>query len=187
MRGSMRKALVTVMAAASVATTMAAPSVTRPMPGTAAAPQRSGTIIGSGDISGNLPCGLAPDCAAWLQSGCDPALAGHDPAWLTSIVDVSDLADGTTRRVLSTRRTLWRSGVYIQLWRGNCDEIGECASTRWSPSTEPWRDWDRPLGCHRAEIPPSRWAWGDPLIIPRRARWMTISASSAVNTVWTLR
>src|SRR5687768_11010259 len=62
-------------------------------------PLRSGTIIGGPDTMGSAPCGLTAECAAWLQSGCSPALAGRDPALHTSIVDVADLADGTTPRV----------------------------------------------------------------------------------------
>src|SRR5688500_13131207 len=68
-------------------------------------PLRSGRIVGGPDTTGSAPCGLAPDCVAWLQSGCNPALAGRDPALHTSIVDVSDLADGTTRRVLEYGKT----------------------------------------------------------------------------------
>ena len=190
MRRSLWKALVAMVAAATVATTMAAPSVARPMPGTAATAQRSGRIIGSGDIGWNLPCGLAPDCAAWLQSGCHPALAGRDPAWMTSIVNVSALADGKTGRFLTHRNTVLWSGVRFQFWRGNCGELGECVSTNLGERT-PGSGYglDGPLGCHWAEVGSgsSGSSAAVHFVIPRRAKWMTISASSAVNTEWTLR
>src|SRR5688572_29422280 len=80
------------------------------LPSTAVAEQvHSGTIVGgfftfgpssdcrSESIQHWCPgCQLVPDCLAWLESRCDPALVGHDAAWMTSIEDVAALADGLT-------------------------------------------------------------------------------------------
>jgi hypothetical protein len=150
---------------------------------TAAAPDqkplRSGTIEGgtgvhtgqdpSGPPSENVDrsgCQYALDCLAWVQSGCDPALAGHDPALTASIVDVGDLADGRTRRswhMVGPPSIGPFKGVYpgavIQLWRQNCTEI------------------------HHAK----RHANSTPFRIPTRARWMTVSGdATTVHLSWTL-
>ena len=120
----------------SVALGNAEPSAAGPQP------VRSGTILGGTgvELGGGQPwenpaaersgCEYAVDCLAWLHSGCNPALAGHDPVLTASIVDVSDLADGRTRRSLRMTAPkippwgLW-PGVVIQLWRQNCTEIHE--------------------------------------------------------------
>jgi hypothetical protein len=105
-------------------------------------PLRSGTIEGGAgvELAGGQPweqpaaersgCEYAVDCLAWAQSGCSPALAGHDPALTASIVDVRSLADGRTPRVLRmTAPTIppWGlyPGVVIQFWRQDCTEIPE--------------------------------------------------------------
>src|SRR5687767_4540809 len=77
-------------------------------PSTAASPKpaRSGTIEGGTGVifAGEQPagerwgCEYAAECQTWLQSGCNPALAGHDPVPTASIVDVGALADGLTGR-----------------------------------------------------------------------------------------
>lgn len=146
------------------------------------APLRSGTILsGTGlDFGGGEPwenpatersgCQYAMDCLAWLHSGCNPALAGHDPALTASIVDVGDLADGRTRRSLHVsippfpRWPLW-PGAVLQLWRQDCTEIHDPSIG--ADSTCEWND------CQ--------------FLIPTRARWMTVSGLATTEQLsWTL-
>ena len=168
----------------------------------ASAPLRSGTIIGGPDTMGSAPCGVAPDCAAWLQSGCSPALAGRDPALFTSIVDVADLADGTTPRLFEFSKTVLWSGVLLQFWDGSCRQVGDCLGVDTDPADDNW--WlglYAPLGCRSAEIEEARdsynydWEHGTAgllgssfttLEIPRGARWMTVGGSAAVYVTWSL-
>jgi len=129
-------------------------------------PVRSGRIIsGVLTTSPSWECRLVPDCLAWLASDCDPALAGRDPAWLASIVDVGAMADGVTRR------TFWYGeawpagfvpgGMTVELWTAGC----------------------RKLDGHRFwKSPPRQFG----LIIPASARWMTVTANDKVNATWTL-
>ncbi|MDQ3878468.1 MAG: hypothetical protein M3290_09005 [Actinomycetota bacterium] len=97
------------------------------------APVRSGTIV-TGSVSGlvggqPLGCEMAPDCRAWLTSGCDQTLTGRDPALLASIEDVGDLADRTP--VWLFERSLGAAAlVKVQLWRQDCTEIERPRSTR---------------------------------------------------------
>lgn len=171
---------------------MGVPSVASSAPRADAPVLRSGRIVGSGDVGGNLPCSMTPECAAWLQSGCDPALAGRNPAALTSIVDVSRLANGKTRHVLQYRHTLLWSGVRIELWRGNCGKAGECLRPELSdpPTYANWHGLEGLLGCPQAQVRPRTRAgdtwWPMTFVIPRGVKWMTVGASSAVNTEWTL-
>ena len=149
-------------------------------------PVRSGTILGWGatwpamfngeardcqwsewDAGGN------PECLAWLESGCNPALAGREPAVTASIVDVADLADGTTRRAFQWRATSYPGwgvarGVVVQLWRSDCTEI---RSSKWRSLN--WTEWtNRTSTSFR---------------IPRAATWMTVTTNDTALLKWSLR
>lgn len=141
-------------------------------PGAQSSPVRSGTIAGG--LHTTAPshnCGLIPDCVAWLQSGCSPALAGRDPAWLTSIEDVSDLAGGL-QRAFKFRGEAF-STVFIEFWTGDC---GEMRSIRRGSSVAWDSGWTQdPHG-----------GWGTSLSIPAGAKWMTIVANAGAATKWTL-
>lgn len=152
-------------------------------------PVRSGTITGWGAtwvamFNGEARdcqwtewmAGANPECAAWLKSGCNSALAGRDPAVTASIVDISRLADGTTRRVFTWRAIGYPGfgiggGVVVQLWRKDCTEI----------RTSKWRsaEW----------YGPRRWSnrTSTALTIPSSARWMTVTTNDTANLTWTLR
>lgn len=155
------------------------------------APLRSGTILGGAgvELGGGEPweqnaaersgCEYAADCVAWLQSGCDPALAGRDPVLTASIVRVSDLADGSTVRSLALRAPTippWGlfPGVVIQFWRQDCTEI---------PGTK--------LHSLGDQAPCDGYVGGGhgscTFHIPAGATWMTLSAYvTTVDLSWTL-
>lgn len=158
-------------------------------------PLRSGTITGwdvwgwtwaagfdgegqECDRSGWI-AGGNPECSAWLKSGCNPALAGHNPAVTASIVDITNLADGTTPRVFHWRGTSypqWEGGggVVIQLWRKDCTEIG---ASRWRSSYSYYRDY------HLAWTTRTSTTFS----IPSSARWMTVITNDSPTLRWTLR
>ena len=155
-------------------------------------PLRSGTILGGSglELAGQpwenpaterSGCQYALDCLAWLQSGCDPALAGHDPVVTASIVDVGALADGRTTRSLSITAPsvppwgLW-PGAVIQLWRSNCTEVKGAA---WhSIGSDARCDWDPYPTAARCEA----------FRIPVGTKWMTVSGYvTTVRLSWTLR
>ncbi len=154
-------------------------------------PLRTGTIQGGTglEMAGGQPwenpllersgCEYAVDCQAWLRSGCNPALAGVDPAVTASVVDVAGLADGRTPRTLRTTAPtvppwgLWPGGV-VQLWRADCTQlhdakwhtIGSDSRCAWDPHPS--------LRCKAFRIPTS-------------ARWMTITGYvTTVDLTWTL-
>lgn len=149
---------------------------------------RSGTIEGGTglEMAGGQPwenpafersgCEYAVDCQAWLQSGCNPALAGHDPALTTSIVDVRNLADGRTRRSFSTASSMspgW-PGAVIQLWRQNCTEIKDAK-------------WHTIGSDSRCEFHPYPALRCEEFRIPKGAKWMTVSGYvTTVHLSWTL-
>ena len=119
-------------------------------------------------------CQMVPDCVAWLESGCDPALVGREPAVTASIVDVADLADGRTPRSITLSGTGLHWGeVLVQFWRstpGNmypwfdCREIAEASYLTGYPRNSA------------------------PRAIPLGARWMTITTNIDNTTVtWALR
>ncbi len=143
---------------AAVAATLVLPSTVR-----GAEPLRSGTIVG-GLITtgGSHECGLLPDCLVWLAAECDPALAGHDPAWLTSIVDVADLAVDQRTRVFEYES--YFATAYLQFWTDGCTEIDGSRVDSSAP-----RFWTR-----------------KELKIPASARWMTVSGNSGLKLEWTL-
>jgi hypothetical protein len=143
-------------------------------------PLRSGTIVsGTGESPANFwvrgmeGCVGAPACSAWLQSACHPALAAQDPAVHASIVDVADLADDVTQRVLDVRDGIginWGHFI-VQFWTGT-------VLARWHYCGEIV---DRRL---------TSWQCGGALCtfrIPSDARWMTITSSpDNTNIRWTL-
>lgn len=159
----------------------------------AAAPEplRSGTIEGgNGVVTGGGPpwenpaiqrsgCEYAAECLAWLDSGCNPALAGHDPALTASIVDVGDLADGRTRRTFHTvapHVPPWGlyPGAVIQLWRQDCTEIPD--AKRHTIGSSSRCDWN-PYPSVRCE----------PFPIPTGTKWMTVSGyATTVHMSWSL-
>ena len=139
-------------------------------------PVRSGTILsGVGwptdhSLGG---CELAPDCRAWLESGCDPVLTGRDPALMTSIEDVADLGGDGTPWVVEIRSGdpmgLRLGGASIQLWRQDCVELRDSRWVSWEPGA-----------CCEAVT-------RRPLLIPDSARWMTVSsAPHSFNIFWML-
>ena len=126
-------------------------------------PVRSGTILPGlwgADPTGSGTCEGAPDCAAWLNGGCQPALTGRDPAVMTSIEDVADLADGVT---------LWQfefkagpccdESAVIQLWRPDCTEI----------SGSGWSSRSCAESCRLTS-----------LLIPASAKWMTVTGYAQI-------
>lgn len=151
---------------------------------------RSGTISGGTglELAGGQPwenpaaersgCQYALDCRAWLQSGCEPALAGHDPALTASIVDVSDLAGDRTRRSLhmvAPRIPPWGlyPGAVIQFWRQDCTEIR--FAKRHTIGTNSGCEWQDGVARCKA------------FRIPTRARWMTISGyATTARLSWSL-
>jgi hypothetical protein len=155
-----------------------------------AQPVRSGTITGWGltwpaMFSGEArdcqwtewEAGGNPECLAWLKSGCNPALAGREPAVTASIVDVTKIADGTTQRAFSWRATsapadVLSGGVVLQMWTKDCKEI---KSTAWR-SVE--RFPDNPRGWTNRPTTTFR--------IPSTAKWMTITTNDSANLTWTL-
>src|SRR5688500_8439240 len=115
MRTSIILRVLLVAAAVASALVVAAPAAE------AARPLRKGRILSGVFTTGPAgPCSWQPDCIAWRASGCHPALAGADPAWLTSIVDVRELADGVTDRVFEygPGRPVGvdPGGVFIEFW-----------------------------------------------------------------------
>ena len=116
---------------------------------------------------------MAPDCIAWLESGCDSALSGQEHGFISSIVNVSSLADGATERRFrfaygAPAGLVW-GGAQVQFWDFGCEEIRDA---RWRSS-----DCDRDPYC-----PSTRFA------IPTSAEWMTVTGyQDNVNLAWTLR
>lgn len=156
--------------AGSAAVGTAAPSAAGPKP------LRSGTIaVGTGvNTLGEPPggnrwgCEYAVDCRAWLDSGCNPALAGRDPVLSASIVDVATLADGRTSRSFSWETPAnVHAGVMLQFWQQGCTAS---ANTEWHSVNS------RTSRCESRPGWPDPNAQCKPLVIPRGAKWMTVSA-----------
>lgn len=129
-------------------------------------PVRSGTIL-TGSATGligfePLGCETVPDCRAWLERDCDPALSGRNPALTASIEDVADLAVGT-RAWLFQHNHGAAANVTIELWGQDCQKI---RSRRWD-STK----------CTQGPIPvPSHWPNGCYFLeIPSSTKWMTVT------------
>jgi hypothetical protein len=141
-------------------------------------PVLSGSIVsGTGWVLDGLTggCQISPECAAWLQSGCDQTLELRNPGLTASIVDVDELADGPPiERVFrfgpSDAGLVW-GGVQLQFWSSDCVEIPR---TRWR-STDCRGD-ETGVDCSslRFRIPPE-------------AKWMTVTGyQDNVNLAWTL-
>ena len=115
--------------------------------------------------------GANPECRLWLESDCDPALAGREPAVTASIQEVSDLADGRTTRTFEWDAMENHGGVVVQLWNADCTEI---------PGSE-WRSVNRQNRCC---------TWTNELrtsfVIPSRATWLTVTTNDTVRVQWTL-
>ena len=144
-------------------------------------PVRSGTITGWGATWVAMYNGEPrdcqwgnPECLAWLKSGCSPALAGREPAVTASIVDIADVADGTTSRELHWRAISYPGwtvggGVVVQLWREGCTEIRRSK----------WRSVDG-----TGSFPTRRSSTS--FRIPRAAKWMTVTTNDTALLEWTL-
>lgn len=115
--------------------------------------------------------GANPECRAWLESGCDPALAGREPAVTASIQDVSDLADGATARLFnwSAPPETDYGGVVLQLWRTDCTEI---AGSEWRSLRRRWPSWANEFSAR--------------FVIPSDAAWMTVTTNDTAAVRWTL-
>ena len=127
-------------------------------------------------------CEYAAECLAWKQSGCNPALAGHNPVLTASIVDVGDLADGSTARsLLMVAPSIPPWGLYpgadIQFWQRDCTEIHDARRHSIGEGSSATCDW--PSGVHRG----GRCTFE----IPTGAKWMTLSGyATTVQLAWTL-
>jgi hypothetical protein len=141
-------------------------------------PVRSGSILtGTGWLLDGVVggCQMAPECAAWLNTHCEQALAGQDPALSASIVDVGELADGPrTERVFrfggGDSGLAW-GGVQLQFWSSDCVELPR---TRW-----------RSTDCHGdgAGVDCSELRFR----MPADAQWMTVTGyQDNVHLAWTL-
>ena len=166
------KRLATILMTASLALTLApAQSAT-----VKEEPTRSGTIVTGAwwdaYLDGATGCQTAPECRAWVSTGCRPALTGRaltdrDPALMASIEDVGDLAEEVT-----SWRFEWRNGysdiagwAVVQLWREDCTEI---KSSKWCSVS----------GCDPYSASPTS-GWRDHgstvFRIPSSARFMTVT------------
>ena len=141
-------------------------------------PVRSGTILsGTGPSPANLwvrgmeGCVGAPTCAAWLQTGCDGALAGADPALHASIVDVAEVADTERRLDIQGGVGINWGRVIVQFWTDGSE----------NPMAVLW--------CKELFANESLWdcAHGCTVRIPPGAKFMTVSSSPDNTKVdWTL-
>ena len=149
-------------------------------------PLRSGTIVSGTVLSSNTwvsdnlvpenhagACQMSPDCRAWLESDCNPALANRDPAAMASIVGVGNLADGSTPRVFEYEYAkpvgLSWGEIGIQFWGQDCTQIRGSL----------WRYWEeaKHRDSQRGEIP----------FVPVSAEWMTVSSTlDNARIAWTL-
>lgn len=123
-------------------------------------------------LRGATGCQTAPECNAWVSSGCQAALTGHglterDPALMASIEDVAHLAQEDT-----SWRFDWENGyseiagwAVVQLWRDDCTEI---RSSKWCSVS----------GCdpYSANPTPTSGDYGSTVLgIPSSARFMTVT------------
>lgn len=143
-------------------------------PGRAGEPLRSGTIIsGTGEtpvsfwVRGAEGCVSTPNCSAWLQSGCDPALTGINPGPQSAIVDIEDVVDANPDRTLEVHdRFGINSGDFlVQFWTETgplgrwdfCEEVLDARVSSWV--------------CERTDAARCE------IRIPYFAKWMTITSS----------
>jgi hypothetical protein len=135
-------------------------------------PRHAGTITGGVfTTSPAWDCGWEPDCIAWRQSGCSPSLAGREPALLTAIENVADMADGATTRTFSAvtgqPAGVDFGGVMVQFWTRDCMEV---RYARWQSFYD-----TRYSGSRTVDF-----------TVPARARWMTVTANDNANIAWSL-
>lgn len=164
MRSLTRARLAAVLLASVVAIGVPSTSVA------ASTPVRSGTIVGGVFTTGpSADCSFQPDCRAWLESDCHPALAERDPAWLASIVNVSDLGSKKTRVFAFSYGQpagVVAGGVVVQFWSKRCHYLDGWSSM----SRVTWYN-------ARTKI----------FKFPTGTHWMTVSASDNLHLSWTLR
>lgn len=179
-----RTVLATIAAVAAMTMTAGPSSAHHPPP----KPVRSGTIAGWGAtwvamFNGEARdcqwsewiAGANPECAAFLESGCNPALAGRNRAVTASIEDVAKIADGTTPRVFKWSAISYPGwgiggGVVVQLWTKDCKEI---RASLWRSA-----EW----------YGPGSWSNrpSTTLRIPSAAKWMTVTTNDTARLEWTL-
>jgi hypothetical protein len=133
---------------------------------------RSGTVIGGWfpfavvlAPGGTPECSWNVDCHAWLTSGCQSALAGHDPGLHASIVNVANLAGSRTKRVLKLYPQtpgIMLGGVAIEFWGRSCNEILPYPSIPVFTSSVRFK-------------------------IPYGVRWMTIASVDTTTFKWRMR
>jgi hypothetical protein len=115
-----------------------------------------------------------PDCAAWVASGCRAALAGRNPAFYSSIVDVRSLADGSTERYFEAAPSnpvgVKAGGLMIEFWGHDCRRA---ATLGW---------WDG-VDCRRTGLNSECAA---EFTIQRGTRWMTVTSNGNAHMRWTL-
>jgi len=148
-------------------------------PAHAAGPIRSGAVAGGPiDTAPYSSCEIAPDCLAWLESGCDPRLTGLNPAVQTSIVNVARLAGKRTKRRFVVRPGTVRGvpagvvigGFRIQFWSAGCSQIYP----------------KQPVVDSYAYYVPSNIRNMGRFPIPSGAKWMTAAADDNVLIRWEL-
>lgn len=106
-------------------------------------------------------CETAPDCQAWLETGCEPTVTGRNPAVMASIENVADLADGITpwRFEFQADWDCCTGWAVVQFWQQDCTEIPD---SRW----------------HSAKCSDNSCRTTD-LRIPESAEWMTVTGFPA--------
>jgi hypothetical protein len=128
-------------------------------PAGADGPVRSGTVVGSAVVIflGPVGCDYTPDCRAWRAAGCDPLLAGRDPAVMASIVDVRDLAGTWRSLAIEFPYSSGWLGPIWEFWSADCVQMGQLEEVRSG------RQFVVPEGAARLTIPSAgvgayRWA-----------------------------
>lgn len=133
-------------------------------------PLRRGSIVGGYFTTGGTDCGFAPDCRAWLATGCNPsARVVGEPALVTSIVDVQDLAGQSQRRAFTTvlRKPGFGPGwVVLEFWDGRCTH----SPIPFSGGTQIVVDCSDTVD----------------FTVPADARWMTVASGDCTYLDWSL-
>jgi hypothetical protein len=141
--------------------------------GATRSPARSGTILGyyypfAAIAPGPSGCEATAECAAWLASGCNPRLAGHNPGIHASIVNVRRLASWTNvwrLRLHHRFPDLVFGGVTVQLWGRHCQSRGAVGGGYVNQRIRYRRD----------------------MIISPGTVWMTITSTDNTTIDWYLR
>ena len=150
-------------------------------------PARTGTILSAvyttGYAGGCYRPGVFPECAAWLASDCDPALAGKNPAVTMSIEDVGELASRPKRvfdmwvpEVAGVPAGWAIGGVAVQFWSAECRHLRSGPSRYWPGSS----GWDAPHLWFPDSAPPTA------VEIPSGAKWITVSGNDNTPIMWSL-